>query len=158
RLRRERNTRAATIPRSATGSAAGSPGSASGRGGAGGKAVGRPGGDGKPAAGRTAGDASAGPAAGSGAGQAASAARVAPRRLSTAEQRELAGMEAAIEAAEAEAARLHDRLAEPSVAADHVEARRVYASYEQAQERIAALYVRWEELESRQSAVGNRQS
>jgi ATP-binding cassette subfamily F protein uup len=71
------------------------------------------------------------------------------RRLSTAEQRELAGMEEAIVAAEEEVARLHDRLSEPSVATDHIAAKAAYADIEQAQERAAALYSRWEELESR---------
>jgi ABC transport system ATP-binding/permease protein len=71
------------------------------------------------------------------------------RRLSTAEQRELAGMETAILEAEAEVSRLHDRLAEPAIAADHVEARAVYEAYKQAQDRVATLYARWEDLESR---------
>lgn len=72
------------------------------------------------------------------------------RRLSTAEQRELAGMEDAITRAEAEIVRLHDRLADPAIAADHVEARKVFAAYEQAQAHSASLYTRWEELENRQ--------
>ncbi len=73
----------------------------------------------------------------------------APRRLSTGEQRELAGMEAAIMAAEGEVARLHDRLADPAVAADHIAVRDVFTAYEQAEKRVAQLYARWEELESR---------
>jgi ATP-binding cassette subfamily F protein uup len=76
-------------------------------------------------------------------------ATAAPRRLSTAEQRELAGMEAAILQAEEVVTRLHDRLADPAIAADHLEAKQVYADYEQAQEHVAKLYARWEELDAR---------
>jgi ATP-binding cassette subfamily F protein uup len=71
------------------------------------------------------------------------------RRLSTIEQRELAGMEMAITAAEEEVVRLHDRLADPAIAADHIEAQAVFAAYEESQERVASLYARWEELEAR---------
>ena len=76
------------------------------------------------------------------------------RRLSTAEQRELAGMEDAITRAEEETLRLHDKLADPAIAADHVRVREVFAAYEHAQEQSTLLYARWEELENRQSAVG----
>jgi ATP-binding cassette subfamily F protein uup len=75
----------------------------------------------------------------------------AARRLSTAEQRELAGMEDAIMRAEAVVTRLAVRLTEPEVAADHLEAQRVFTEYESAQQKVATLYARWEELEARKS-------
>ena len=64
--------------------------------------------------------------------QAQNAAPAAPRRLTTAEQRELTGMEEAIEAAEQEASRHHDRLADPAIAADHVAARDALQAFEAA--------------------------
>jgi ATP-binding cassette subfamily F protein uup len=63
----------------------------------------------------------------------------------------LAGIEDAILSAEEEVARLQTRLAEPAVAADHVEAKAVFDAYEAAQRKVAALYIRWEELEARKA-------
>ena len=73
----------------------------------------------------------------------------ASRRLSTAEQRELTGMEDAIMRAEEEVSRLQASLAEPAIAADHVQAKATFVAYEAAQRKVAALYTRWEELEAR---------
>ena len=75
----------------------------------------------------------------------------AARKLSTAEQRELAGMEDAITDAEQHVLDLHNKLSEPAIAANHIEAQVVVAAYEQARDAVAKLYVRWEELESRRS-------
>ena len=91
------------------------------------------------------------PAAGKPKARCPKVAAPAARRLSSAEQRELAGMEAAITKAEEEVVRLHDKLADPAIAADHVEVKSVFAAYEKSQEQAAKLYARWEELESRQS-------
>jgi len=72
-----------------------------------------------------------------------------PRRLTTAESRELAGMEDAITRAEEEIVRLHDQFSDPTIAADHIKLKALVTEQEKAQEHVAALYVRWEELESR---------
>jgi ATP-binding cassette subfamily F protein uup len=73
----------------------------------------------------------------------------APRRLSTAEQRELAGMEEAIVTAETQVEELQARMGDPAVAADHLLVKETWAAVQAAQERVARLYARWEQLESR---------
>ena len=70
-------------------------------------------------------------------------------RLSTAERRELAGAEAKIEAAEEEVAALQRQLEDPAVASHAVKLQEVWSALPKAQERVAALYARWEELEAR---------
>jgi ATP-binding cassette subfamily F protein uup len=77
----------------------------------------------------------------------------APRRLSTAEQRELSRIEGKIEAAEAELERLKERLNDPEVATDHVKIQECWAQVQQAEERVAALYARWEELEALKASL-----
>jgi ATP-binding cassette subfamily F protein uup len=69
------------------------------------------------------------------------------RRLSFKEQRELDGMEAAIEAAERAAAAAEARVADPAVASDHARMARACTELEQAQAAVATLYERWQELE-----------
>ncbi len=71
------------------------------------------------------------------------------RRLSTAEQKELNSMEAAILDAETQVTALQSRLALPGVAADHAEAQKVWGAIGEAEKRVASLYARWEELETR---------
>ena len=72
-------------------------------------------------------------------------------RLSTAERRELAGMEAKIEAAEQEVAALQRQMEDPAVASDAVKLHEVWNELPKAQERVVVLYARWEELEARQA-------
>jgi ATP-binding cassette subfamily F protein uup len=74
------------------------------------------------------------------------------RRLSFKEQRELEGMEAAIEAAEKAHAAAEARVADPSVASDHQKMAAACGALETAQHAVAALYARWQELESKRGA------
>jgi len=71
-----------------------------------------------------------------------------PGRLSYKDQRELDGMEAAIEAAEAEKAALEAKLAEPSVFSDASEVARVSTALEAASREVDRLYARWDELQT----------
>ncbi len=71
------------------------------------------------------------------------------RRLSTAEQRELANMEATIMKAEAEAEARQATLNDPEVFADHAKMQEALKQLELAHAHIAALFARWEELEAR---------
>lgn len=73
------------------------------------------------------------------------------RRLSTAEQRELSRIESKIEAAEAETEALRARLNEPAVVTDHQKLRECWAEVQASEERVAALYARWEELEAKKN-------
>ncbi len=75
------------------------------------------------------------------------------RRLSTAEQRELDQMENTIVAAEEEILAKQAAMSDPKVASDHAAITKAWAEVEKAQERAAALYVRWEELEARRCLV-----
>jgi ATP-binding cassette subfamily F protein uup len=71
------------------------------------------------------------------------------RRLSFKEQRELEGMEAAVEAAERAATTAEARLSEPGVAADHAKMATACKALETAQAAVSTLYARWQELESK---------
>jgi ATP-binding cassette subfamily F protein uup len=71
------------------------------------------------------------------------------RKLGFKEQRELDGMEAAIEAAERACAAAEATVADPAVAADHARMSKACHALEAAQAAVAALYARWQELESR---------
>ncbi len=73
----------------------------------------------------------------------------APSRLSTAERKELALMEAKIEAAEEEVADLQRRMEHPSVASDAAKLHEVWNALPLAQQAVTALYRRWEELEAK---------
>jgi ATP-binding cassette subfamily F protein uup len=76
------------------------------------------------------------------------------RRLSWKEQKELAGMEAAITQAEARRAELEARLADPALyaqPADEVAA--VTTAFREAGEAVEALYARWAELEEMAGSV-----
>ena len=75
------------------------------------------------------------------------------RRLSTAEQRELDRMEDTIVAAEEDILAKQAAMSDPKVTSDHAAITKAWADVEQAQEKAAALYVRWEELEARRSLV-----
>ncbi|HEX2208395.1 MAG TPA: ABC-F family ATP-binding cassette domain-containing protein [Longimicrobium sp.] len=72
-----------------------------------------------------------------------------PRKLSWKEQKELAGMEAAIMEAEARKGELETRLADPALYAQSPdEVARVTAAFREAGEAVEALYARWAELEA----------
>jgi ATP-binding cassette subfamily F protein uup len=71
------------------------------------------------------------------------------RKLTFKEQRELEGMEAAIQAAEAEAARIEELFAQPDFHRTHgTRTDDLKAELEAAKLRAAGLYARWEELEA----------
>jgi ATP-binding cassette subfamily F protein uup len=73
------------------------------------------------------------------------------RRLSTAEQRELNGMEEAIMAAEAEVEARQARMSDPAVVSDHIKIKQAWEAVQAAQEQVHQLYARWEELEARKA-------
>ncbi|HYR12216.1 MAG TPA: ATP-binding cassette domain-containing protein, partial [Longimicrobium sp.] len=79
---------------------------------------------------------------------AAAAKKDGARKLSWKEQKELAGMEAAIMAAEARKEELEARLADPALYAQPAdEVARVTAAFKEAGDAVEALYARWAELE-----------
>nr|MCU0701526.1 ABC-F family ATP-binding cassette domain-containing protein [Myxococcaceae bacterium] len=69
-------------------------------------------------------------------------------RLSYKDQRELDGMEAAIEAAETAKATLERRLAEPAVLTNASEVARLSTELDAASQAVERLYARWQELQS----------
>lgn len=71
------------------------------------------------------------------------------RKLSYKEQRELDGMEAAVEAAETEARGLELAMGDPAAAADRLRYEEVCRKLGEVQDRITALYTRWAELEAK---------
>jgi ATP-binding cassette subfamily F protein uup len=75
-----------------------------------------------------------------------------PRRakFSNKEQREWDGMEAAIQAAEEEVARLEAHAEEPGVQADHKALEETYTALHEGRQAVEALYERWEALEAKQ--------
>ncbi|HEY1552111.1 MAG TPA: ABC transporter C-terminal domain-containing protein, partial [Kofleriaceae bacterium] len=71
----------------------------------------------------------------------------APRKLTFKERAELAGMEAAIEAAEARVVRLEAALQDPAVFKDRpAEVPAMIAELDGARVAVTELYARWEEL------------
>jgi ATP-binding cassette subfamily F protein uup len=77
-----------------------------------------------------------------------------PRRsMSWKEQRELEGIEAAVEAAEARLAEAERRLEDPTVASDAVEADRWFRERTAARAEVDARYARWAELEAKRTAL-----
>ena len=73
------------------------------------------------------------------------------RKLSYKEQREFDAMESAILASEQNVARLEAESSRPDLATDHARAAAAYELLSTAQQRVAALYARWTELEAIQS-------
>ncbi len=72
-----------------------------------------------------------------------------PRKLSFKEKAELEGMEETILHAEAEAAEMEAKLNDPAFQAEHyTEITAMAASLEALKDKIAGLYLRWEELEA----------
>ncbi|MFO0690902.1 MAG: ABC-F family ATP-binding cassette domain-containing protein [Myxococcota bacterium] len=80
-----------------------------------------------------------------------------PKKLSQAEQRELAGMLDAIAAAEEDLAALQARLADPATyQGDGSAVARLRAELADAEARVVRLTARWEELESRAATASGR--
>jgi ATP-binding cassette subfamily F protein uup len=73
-------------------------------------------------------------------------------RLSYKEQRELDGMESAIDAAERDRQAAEAKVADPAVAADHTKMSAACEALGSAQDRVTALYARWQELESKRGS------
>jgi ATP-binding cassette subfamily F protein uup len=71
------------------------------------------------------------------------------KKLSYNEQREFDSMEKRIHEAEAASASAEERVNDPAVMADHVKMGDACAKLQAAQEAVAALYARWEELEAK---------
>ena len=71
-----------------------------------------------------------------------------PKKLSFNDQRDLAGMEAAILNAEARVESLQAQSIDPALIADHVRATQIYRDLAEAQCTVQQLYDRWQELES----------
>ncbi len=67
------------------------------------------------------------------------------------EKKELAAMEETILAAEEELTRVQKSLDEANASADHAKLQELFASHKEAQDCVDALYVRWEELETKAS-------
>ena len=74
--------------------------------------------------------------------------KVAKKKRSYNEQREYAGMEAAILEAEATVERLEVEAADPALVSDHVRAAATFKELSAAQALVKSLYARWVELES----------
>jgi len=72
-----------------------------------------------------------------------------PSRLSTAERKELAAMEAKIEAAEEEVAALQRKMEDPAVASNAVYLHELWEALPMSRDAVAKLYARWEELEAK---------
>jgi ATP-binding cassette subfamily F protein uup len=79
------------------------------------------------------------------------AAAEAPKRWSPSDQRELNRLEEKIQAAEREAAMLEGKLADPVVATDSAKVQECWTALQAAQGRVADLYARWEEMETRRT-------
>ena len=76
-----------------------------------------------------------------------------PKKLSFKDQRDLAGMEAAILNAETRVESLQAQAADPELLADHVRATQVYHDLAEAQSNVQQLYDRWQELEAQQRSA-----
>jgi ATP-binding cassette subfamily F protein uup len=70
-------------------------------------------------------------------------------KLSYKEQRELDGIQPAIEQAEAELHEIESHMSDPDVLSDHKKMAGLGSTMADLQARIAALYARWEELEAK---------
>jgi len=71
------------------------------------------------------------------------------KKLSYNEQRELDGIEAAVELAETEARGLEQAMADPAAAADRMKYDEICRNLGEVHERITELYTRWAELEAK---------
>ena len=77
-----------------------------------------------------------------------SAAKPAAANLNRELRKELDGIGKKIEKAESEVARLHAEMSEPAIVSDATKLKELYAAASTAEEKVAALYARWQELES----------
>jgi ATP-binding cassette subfamily F protein uup len=73
-------------------------------------------------------------------------------RLSYKEQKELEGMESAIEAAETSVKRMEAEVAQAASAGDHKKLASLTASLQDTQQDVERLYQRWQELQGREAA------
>ncbi len=71
------------------------------------------------------------------------------KRLNFKEQRELDGIEAAVHAAESASHIAEARVSDPVIAADHVKMAAACKALDAAHAKVATLYARWQELESK---------
>jgi ATP-binding cassette subfamily F protein uup len=71
------------------------------------------------------------------------------KRLTYMELRELEGMEATVQNAEAELESLQQQMADPTIMADRHRFAQVCTDADAAQQKVQALYERWQELEAR---------
>jgi ABC transport system ATP-binding/permease protein len=69
------------------------------------------------------------------------------RGLSTAEKRELSGMETKIEAAEKEVLSLKRKMEDPHISSNHVQLQEILKQVDEAQKKVDKLYERWHDLE-----------
>lgn len=74
--------------------------------------------------------------------------RSAAAGLNREQRKELDGIGKKIEKAEAEVTRLQTEMGDPAVASDAAKLKELYAAVSTAEEKVAALYARWQELES----------
>jgi ATP-binding cassette subfamily F protein uup len=72
-------------------------------------------------------------------------------KLTYSEKKELAGMEEAILEAEEALAEIVSAVEVANIAADHTKLVELYPQQQEAQNRVASLYARWEELEGKAS-------
>ncbi len=78
-----------------------------------------------------------------------------PRKLTWKENRELEGMEAAIQAADEDIARIESLFASPDFHRTHAaQTNQLKSELDAAREKLAGLYTRWEELEAIRTAAG----
>jgi ATP-binding cassette subfamily F protein uup len=75
-------------------------------------------------------------------------------KLTWKEQRELEGMEAAILEAEEALHASQRRMEDPAVLADHIQLTDACHQADAAQQKVTALYARWEELEAKRGGGG----
>jgi ATP-binding cassette subfamily F protein uup len=73
------------------------------------------------------------------------------QRLSREERKELDGIEKKMARVEAEVERLQQQMLEPTVMSDAARLKELYAELKVAQDKVAVVYARWQELESRAS-------
>jgi len=78
-----------------------------------------------------------------------------PGRLSYLDQRLYDRMEESILAAEEELERLRKRMADPHIAGDADELQKCWQQHEEAEQKVAALYDTWDELERKKAAGQN---
>ena len=72
--------------------------------------------------------------------------------LSYEEKKELDRIDKKVEKAEAEVAAIQQRLHDPAIMCDAVKLKELYAELQAAEARVAVIYARWQELESRASS------